>query len=88
MGSANLRWDFFEKTSNIEVLGRVFTLNPKTQYRRFYFRLFIASHYNCYDKNVVSRLFVPIVQYRGRGGMSSSVMAGCATGGVLGLRGE
>lgn len=30
---------------------------------------------------------VLLIQYRGRGGMSSSVMAGCATGGVLGLRG-
>ena len=34
--------------------------------------------------------FIPLhcLQYRGKGGLSTSVMAGCATGGVLGLRGK
>ena len=37
MGPANLRWDFFEKTSNIEVLGRVLYTD--------YFYLFILASF-------------------------------------------
>ena len=30
----------------------------------------------------------PMFQYRGKSGLGTSTMAGCATGGVIGLRGE
>lgn len=29
-----------------------------------------------------------LFKYRGQGGMSNSIMSGCITGGVLGLRGK
>ena len=33
-------------------------------------------------------LCIACAQYRGRSGLGTSTMAGCATGGVIGLRGE
>ena len=33
-------------------------------------------------------LFSDLFQYRGKSGLGTSTMAGCTTGGVIGLRGE
>ena len=49
---------------------------------------YIDKNLRCFTHSHFPAILSPPTQYRGKGGMSSSVMAGCATGGVLGLRGE